>query len=271
MIRSFSPIDLVTVPRTSAASALALGTALLAAARKKDSLPQVFAAPLEQLTKEHGELRTSRQYQREGRALDAAAATAADQQLDSTWSGFHGFLTGWTKLPSTPEGVAKGRMAREVIELVFPEGLRFLNLPYREQWGESQTRLDRLGEPAIAERVSALGGEPFVRAIEAAHAEYGAALHVTEPEANPTPQVKVREPLDNFWEAVRSYALRVSNYLDENKHDPEAQKLGYALLKPLATWKSAGVGRKAQAPEAPSEDEGPGGEPGDETDDLDDV
>lgn len=60
--------------------------------------------------------------------------------------------------------------------------------------------------------------------------------------------MKVREPLDSFWDAVRSYALRVASYLDEHKSDLEAQRRGYALLRPLATWKSSGVGRKAQAP-----------------------
>jgi hypothetical protein len=53
--------------------------------------------------------------------------------------------------------------------------------------------------------------------------------------------------------------LRVSNYLDENEGDAEAQAIGRALLGPLVTWKSAG-GRKAAAPEAPA-----GEEPGDGT------
>jgi hypothetical protein len=260
MYRSFSPIDLVTVPRTSAASALTLGTSLIAAARDEAELPDVFVVPLEQLEKEHAELRTSRQYRREGRAVDSAAITSSDQRLDSCYSGFHGFLTAWTKLPSTPEGVEKGQVAREVLAVVFPDGLRFLNLPYREQWGESQTKLDRLSEPAVAERVRSLGGEAFVQAIGVAHEAYGVALQVTKPKAEPTTQVTVREPLDNFWDAVRSYVLRVANHLDEHKNDAEAQRLCRALLKPMATWKSSGAGRKGQAAEAPSE-----GEAGEET------
>lgn len=265
MYRSFSPIDLVTVPRTSAASALTLGTSLVAAAREEAKLPDVFVVPLEQLEREHAGLRTSRQYQREGRAVDSAAATSSDQRVDSCYSGFHGFLIAWTKLPSTPEGVEKGQVAREVIEIVFPDGLRFLNLPYREQWGESQTKLDRLSEPAVAERVRSLGGEAFVRAIGEAHEAYGVALHVTKPKAEPTNQVNVREPLDGFWDAVRSYVLRVANHLDEHKNDAEAQRLCRALLEPIATWKSSGAGRKGQTVEAPGEEPGseaPSGEEG---------
>ncbi|MCU0687190.1 MAG: hypothetical protein MUF34_33920 [Polyangiaceae bacterium] len=153
MNRSFAPLDLVTVPRTSASSALALGTALITTARQEPALPPVFVAPLKRLTQEHEGLRTSRQYQREARGSEAFTAPQADQQLDTTWSGLHGLMTAWTKLPSTPEGVEKGQRARVVLEIVFPGGLRFLNLPYREQWGESQTRLDRLAEPAIAEEL----------------------------------------------------------------------------------------------------------------------
>jgi hypothetical protein len=266
MYRTFSPIDLVTVPRASAASAMALGTATIAAARKQSDLPPVFVVPLGQLEKEHGKLRTSRQYQRGGRAFDAAA-TQADQHVDAGWSGLHGFLTSCTKLSSTPEGVARGQVAREVLEVVFPDGLRFVNLPYREQWAESETKLDRLGEPAIAERIRTLGAEPFVENVRAAHATYGVALHLTEPEADAAPPVKVREPLDDFWDALRSYVLQIAAYLDDHKGDHEAQRLGYALLKPLASWKGSGAGRKAPAPEAPADGDEPGDEAGGEAGD----
>lgn len=262
MTRSFNPVDLITVPRLRATSALALGAALIAAARGARNLPTSLVDPVERLEKAHGELRTSRQYQRDVRSLGAGAATVADQQLDATWSGLHSFLTGWTKLPSTPEGLEQGRRARAVLERIFPEGLRFLNLPYREQWGESQTRVDRLDEPAIAEHMSALGGGAFVRAIGVAHANYGAALHVTKRKAELAERVNVREPLDKFWGAVRSYALRVSSYLDEHRDDADAQQIGYALLEPLATWKKGSRGgRKARAPEAP----GDAGASGDES------
>jgi hypothetical protein len=265
MNRSFAPLDLVTVPRTSASSALALGTALITTARQEPALPPVFVAPLKRLTQEHEGLRTSRQYQREARGSEAFTAPQADQQLDTTWSGLHGLMTAWTKLPSTPEGVEKGQRARVVLEIVFPGGLRFLNLPYREQWGESQTRLDRLAEPAIAEHVRALGGQAFVEAIDVAHTNYGLALNLTKRKAALAEQANVRAPLEGFWEAVRSYALRVSNYLDEHRDDPAAQQLGYALLEPLASWKSSGSGRRAKAPgDAGGEEPGDAGEePGD--------
>jgi hypothetical protein len=274
MNRSFSPIDLVTVPRTSATSAMALGTALVTAAREEPRLPPVFVKPLKRLEKECDALRTSRQYQREAEAIDVTLVGEVDQQVDGAWGGLHGLLVGWAKLVATPEGAALGGRARAVLEVVFPDGLRFLNLPYRDQWSESQTKLDRLREPSIAEHVKALGGEPLVGVIAAAHERYGAVLHLTKRKAEVQAQAKVRGALESLLAAIRSYVLRIANYLDENEDDAEAKELGYALLGPLATWKSSGGGRRAQASDgagddgssgdAPDEDEVPGGRPGGE-------
>ena len=265
MNRSFSPLDLVTVPRTSAASAMALGTALVTAARQEPDLPARFARPLERLESECEALRTSRRQQAAAREFDANAVGKADQLLDGAWSGLHSFLVGWTKLSATPEGVDQGARARAVLGRVFPAGLRFLNLPYRDQWAESQTKLDRLAEPSVAEHVTSLGGDAFVRAIELAHAKYGEALHVTKRKAEARVQIKVREPIERVLDAVRRYVVHVAAHVDEREGDPAAQALGYALLEPLATWKSSGGGRRAASGGAPGGDAGgePGGGPSD--------
>jgi hypothetical protein len=259
MTRTFSPSDLVAVPRTSATSAMALGTALVTAARQEPKLPPLFVPPLKRVEKECEALRTTRQFQREADSIDVSDAGEIDQQVDSCWSGLHGTLTGMAKFGAAPEGAERAKMAREVIEVVFPDGLRFLNLPYRDQWSESLKRLDRLAEPRMVERTRALGVEPLVEVVRAAHERYGAVLHLTQRKAEVQAQAKVREGLERLMAAVRSYVLRVSNYLDEHEGDAEAQAIGRALLEPLATWKSAG-GRKAAA-EVPVGEE-PGDEPG---------
>jgi hypothetical protein len=111
--------------------------------------------------------------------------------------------------------------------------------------------------------VRALGGQTFVEAIDVAHTNYGLALNLTKRKAALAEQANVRAPLEGFWEAVRSYALRVSNYLDEHRDDPAAQQLGYALLEPLASWKSSGSGRKAPGDAGGEVPGGEEGEPGD--------
>ncbi|HEU4404000.1 MAG TPA: hypothetical protein VFS43_01705 [Polyangiaceae bacterium] len=247
MYRSFSPLELVTVPRTSAASAMALGTALLTAARQEPKLPPRFVRSLERLEAECETLRASRTLRDEAQEIDASVANQADQDLDVAWSGLHNLLVGSTKLGVTPEGVERGARARAVLTWVFPSGLRFLTLPYRDQWAESQTKLDRLAEPAMAEHLEALGAGPFVRAVEAAYEAYGEALYLTKRKAEVKAHVKVREPLERVLDAVRRYVVQVAAYLDDHEDDAESQAMVRVLLEPLATWKSSGGGRKARA------------------------
>ncbi len=265
MQRSFSVLDLVIVPRTSATSALALGTSLLSAAREEPSLPERIAKPLARLEAECEALRASRQKQDEGQALDGKAVTRADQRLDGAWAGWHNFLIGWKKIAASDEDIAQGARAQAVLDRVLPTGLRFLNLPYRDQWSESQTKLDRLGEPAMVEHVRALGGEAFVGAIAKAHTAYGEALHVTKRKAEARAQVRVREPIEALLDAVRRYVVHVAAYVDEHESDEGVRSMGRALLEPLATWKSSGGGRKSPETDAPTDEgegegEGPGGE-----------
>jgi hypothetical protein len=244
MQRSFSALDLVTIPRSSAGLAIALGTALLTKAQAEPALPPVFVRPLKRLAEEHGALCRAHEAQLDEPVDDApTAAGEADQQLDASWSGLQGFLVSNTKLAASPAGVERGERARAVLEVIFPDGLRFVNLPYREQWAESKRRLAKLGEAPTDEHVRALGGEPFVAVIEAAQRRYGEVLHLTKPKKAPN-QAKVRAAIERMLAAVRSYVLRVANYLDENEDDPAAQAVGDALLAPLATWKSSGGGRK---------------------------
>lgn len=248
MQRSFSPIDLVTVPRSSAASAMALGTALITTARQEPKLPPVFVRPLKRLESECDALRTSRQLQDDTPEAEAPDVPKADQRLDGTMSGLHDHLVGSTKLGATPEGVERGVRAKAVLTRVFPDGLRFLTLPHREQWAETQKRLDRLAEPEIAEHIEALGAGPFVRDAQVAYVAYGEVLHVTKGKAKAKAPVKVREPLERVLDAVRRYVVQIAAYADDHEDDAEAQELCRTLLGPLATWKSSGTGRKAPAP-----------------------
>lgn len=268
MKRSFSPVDLVAVPRTSTSSAMALGTSMLSAARAEPALPPALVQPLERLANECDRLRTSRQHEIEARTIEPSRSVEADRELDACWASTHAFLMCCAKLGAAPEGAERAARAKAVLEWVFPDGLRFLTLPYRQQWAESLTKLDRLAQPEMVEHLRSLGGEPFVRVVEASHERYGAALHVTKCRAAAKARIKRREALEGVLGALRSYTLHVACYLDEHGGDPGARRLGLALLKPLATWESSGGGRRASAPagegpggDGPAEghDEGPGG------------
>ncbi len=255
MARTFSAPELVTLPRLSAAAALSLGTELLTVANQR-SLPAPIVKAKKRLEAALGELRDTRRAAHAADAIDTSAAAAADQVLDAAWSSLYSFLQGWAKLPG--EGAARASFARRLLDLVYPEGLRFTQLGYKLEWAESQTRLDRLAEKANASLVKELGGEVFVRVLREAHRTYGAALKITEEKEEAKAAAKVRAPLDAFADALRRYALRVTSYVDDQDDDEEATALAAKLLAPLSTWRSAerraGRGDVGEEPAPPPPD-----------------
>ncbi|HEU4409437.1 MAG TPA: hypothetical protein VFS43_29535 [Polyangiaceae bacterium] len=260
MTRSFSAHDLIILPRLSSASAATLGHRLLKAARKQPSLPTLLAASHGRLQQTHGELRESRKYMHDVQKVNAAAATEADLWVDTAWGAFHSYLQGWARLPARRgEAAAKAERAKVLLEGVFPEGLRFLKLPYELEWAETEKRLDRLLDPDYAEHVAALGAEPFVETIREAFEAYGAALHGDERSAGPKAAAKVREPLDRFVAALRGYVLSVTAYGHAGGEGSGEQVLADALLAPLAAWQPPG-GRKGKGEPDVAGDDGAEGD-----------
>lgn len=249
MVRTFSAPELVTLPRLSAAAALSLGTELVTVASAQRSLPAPISKAKTRLVNALEELRASRRAAHEADAIDTSAAAAADQTLDAAWSSFYSFLQAWAKLPG--EGATKASFARRLLDLVYPDGLRFTQLSYKLEWAESQTRLDRLAEKVNASFVKEIVGEIFVRVLREAHREYGVALKITEAKEEAKAAAKVRAPLDAFGDALRRYALRITSYVDDEE-DEAAGALAAKLLAPLSTWRSAE--RRAGRPDVGEEE-----------------
>ncbi|HEU4406749.1 MAG TPA: hypothetical protein VFS43_15895 [Polyangiaceae bacterium] len=246
MPRSFSATSLVTLPLLSSSSAVALGDRLLAAARRRPSLPATLAASRLRLEGAHGELRKARVYMGEAPAAAPNAAAEADLWVDTAWGAFHGVLKGWARLPARGgPGEAQSARAGVLLRGLFSDGLRFLKLPHDQEWAETQRRLDRVDEPDFAAHVEALGAEPFVDAIKRAFEAYGEALRAGKARAEAP--AKVREPLARFVAALRSYALNVTTYGDLGGEGSSDQALADELLAPLARWQSPGGTRKAKA------------------------
>lgn len=146
---------------------------------------------------------------REIQSFDSALALAADQRLDAAWGGFRLFLQGWVRAPFEGEASELGQHARRLLESVYPEGLKFTQLPDKLPWAESDTRVARLGQRENVEKIGALGAEVFVELLRKAHAAYGEALNITSARAELKAKAGVREPLDAFVEALRVYATIV--------------------------------------------------------------
>lgn len=143
--------------------------------------------------------------ERAGSSADPRAR-AADRALDDAWGALQCWLLGWTRLPDK----AHPRLpdARALYGGLFPRGLAFLTLEFKDQWTESQKRLDYLHERSLQERslvglLGILGGMPFLETVRAAHKAYGEALHLV-PEAL-DPDAAVRRALGETHAALRDY------------------------------------------------------------------
>jgi hypothetical protein len=244
MSRSFSAVDLVTLPTFSSAGAFAVGQQLIAVVRLEPGLPPLIAPSYERLAATHVTLGESRTFMNEVQELDTGATAEADLWVDTNVGAFHGFLQGWARLSTRGEAVPQVERARQLIEGVFPKGLRFLKLPYKIQWAETRQCLDRLRQPDYAAHVEALGAGAFVEAIGEAFQAYGASLRMNDLKAEAKAAVKVREPLDNFVAALRAYVLHVTTYASGG--GAAEQALAETLLKPLATWQPKASARKGK-------------------------
>jgi hypothetical protein len=191
MNRSFFAYDLVTLPRLSAPTALALGTELLTVFRLEANAPASLQRAAGRLERALEVLRSSRQLLLEAQALDASVPVAADLRLDAGWSAFYLLLQAWAKLPVAGPGADGAKRAQHLLNVVYPEGLSFTQAPYKIEWAESQMRLDRLGEPANVDHVQRLGGEAFVAELREAYEGYGEALQITTKRAE-AKTIKVR-------------------------------------------------------------------------------
>src|SRR5262249_53134424 len=137
-------------------------------------------------------------------AEDPQRAKLADQAIDAAWSGLFDWLTGWSKIP----GVAKAKVAQELVTKLFPDGLKFVLLAYKLEWAESDARLLLIKEEKLDAQIGKLGGEEILKALHAAHKEYGEAIGITGAPAEGLSTI--RDALDDFIDALRTYVVRVS-------------------------------------------------------------
>jgi hypothetical protein len=227
MARQFDPQELITLPSLDAASTVSLASALGTSAREEKSLPRTIEKALAALDDGQRTLRDviAGRLRPNG---EGALARAADLRVDTAWSGFHDWSSGWAKLP-----VEMAPGARELYEAVFPDGLKFTRLPFRQQWSEGEARLDAIARDH-AETVRRLGGDAVLANVRAAHAAYGDALGITRVKTEPVGQPSVREALDTTLAAMRTYVLRVAAHADPD--EPATVRPAERLLAPLASW-----------------------------------
>jgi len=115
MTRTFTPVDLVQLPRIDSNGAVALATAVEAAANQYNDLPQLLTETLAQIGADKQIL------------LQALAKTPhgvmtikeADRRVDKAAGAFHDIAAAWASLA---EFIPEGEAGQFLMERLFPDG-----------------------------------------------------------------------------------------------------------------------------------------------------
>jgi len=227
-MRSFSPQDFIQLPPLGEAGTLTLIEELESVARGHRLSPDALHA-LTRLISTTDDLKQRIRARERAGSLADPRARAADRNLDDTWGALQSWLLGWTKLPE--EAHSRILHARAVYNGLFPKGLQFLTLDFKDEWTESQNRLERIRYDRWDVVINDLGGGAFLAALEAAHTAYGAALHITGQSSTPEPDALVRKALDQTHMSLRDYVAQVAAMV--RRDDPSTVEAATKLLYPL--------------------------------------
>ncbi len=230
MLRSFRPQDFIQLPMLGEAGTLTLVEELEGCAKKAPKVPPgVMGALLRVLEATEGLKKNIALRERTGSSADPKAR-AADRALDDAWGAFQSWLLGWTRLPDRAH--PRITAARTLYAGLFPKGLQFLTLDFKDEWTESQNRLDQIARLRLDEVIDALGGGPFLATIARAHKAYGDALQITGKGSGPEPDSLVRRSLDEVHLELREYVAQVAATV--RRSDQSSVDVAAVLLAPLS-------------------------------------
>lgn len=166
--------------------------------------------------------------ERSGSSMDPRAR-AADRVLDDAWGAFQSWLLGWTKVPEHHH--PRIAHARHIYAALFPRGLQFLTLDFKDEWTESQNRLDRIRQDRWDVVIGELGGRAFLDLLSSAHHAYGTALHITGGGSTPEPDAAVRKGLEETHMHLRDYVAQVAAMV--RRDEATSVDLAMRLLGPV--------------------------------------
>ncbi|MRG92790.1 hypothetical protein [Polyangium spumosum] len=230
--RSFSPNQLVSLPRMTAVSTARLLAELLETASRELMLPSTIAADRNTLaaSRETLQVELGKRVLAEGEAPPVVGV--ADRVEDNAFGALSDWLLSFKRLP--PERHPEAAEAAKVYDALFGQGLAFLRLRAADEWQEAETRMRLLTEKGFDVVIENLGGKPFLDELAFAHTAYGEALGITKPRPTPEPP-GVRKAQGEALDALRSYVLRVAAHVREG--EPQTAALAERLLAPLAQWR----------------------------------
>jgi hypothetical protein len=246
------PLDLslyVTAPRLSVPAAVSLGIALLTAAPKPS--PQTVRRAATRLRESVLALQHDWRRQLGAGLGSLVAPRVADSRVDRAMRAMSMRLEALTLL--SPSAGPDVEAAQSAYQRLFSEGLRFLTLPYAQQWAHCDRLLSTLDDDEqLAADVEHLVGETTLAEVRAAQAAYGDALGITTARET-TDAVSLAEPLDAVRNAIIGYALQVvAMQNDDPSRIPAARKALAPIDELRASQAARGQRPDAPAPAAPT-------------------
>lgn len=244
--------EYMRIPPVDAARTFTLGTELLGRVKKTQSAElQRDARRLRSAIAALGEASraalSENAIDKGARKEESAARVQADRRLDRAWGAQQQRLAPWLSLDASkqPEG------AQALYDLLFSDGLEFVNAPYRSEWAESDRRIAAVRKEKFEPLLRKLVGDVFVDELLDAHEAYTKALGIgAAGEAAAARAVTVDKALNEARSALRKYARQVVAQVDEE--DAESVAWAQALLAPIAQVRSE-TSARAQGKAEPSE------------------
>lgn len=247
MKRTFSPTDLVALPRIDFNGAIALASAIEAVAAKEQNLPQTIVEAVAQISADRSVLQQAVAKAPSG----ALTIKEADRRVDRVAGAFHDIVEAWASLA---EFISEGTGAQILMERIFPDGRRFVNLKVAEEWAAIETKLATIQRENLGNAITGIGAGPILALLQEMHGVYGAVIGTTEPLAEAP---EVRESKEALTDSLREYVVQVAATVKRNK--PETAARAETLLKPLREWESTKPTKDKPTPQREPEG-GPSGQ-----------
>jgi hypothetical protein len=218
---------MVSLPLLNALTALVLAEQLIAYA-SRESLPPLIGRALGRIVEGVAILKARVQPQAEA---DTQEKRVADSVLDNAWRAVEQWLGALILVPGAS---LPGKQNLSALHnLLFNDGMMFINATYREQWAESETRLEAVAEGDYDAAIDENGGRPLFAHLEVAHQQYGEVLGISTPhETKSSPAI--RESYLQLLDAIRAYVVKSVAYADPE--EPGSEALSQRLIEPLVNW-----------------------------------
>jgi hypothetical protein len=244
MSRTYTPVDLVQLPRVDAHGAVALATAIEAAASPYKDLSAMITETLSQIGSDKQFLLQALAKTPQG----AITVKEADRRIDRVAGAFHDISAAWSTLA---EFLPQGEAGQTLMVRLFADGRRFVNLKVQEEWAAIETKLTTIDREGLDAQIQAIGAAPIVTLLRQFHTVYGAVIGTTQPlEEAP----EIRDTKDALLDSIRTYVIQVTGTVKRGK--PETAALADVLLKPVREWVSTRSSKESPEPAAPPQGAG---------------